>query len=352
MSIISSVVGMYDIMERKVTLVEALEKKRAPFRDQGAIYLLTPTEESVNRLIDDFANGTPLYGDNVFLYFLSAISNELVQRIKMCKPLIKRIKGFQEINVDFLAKEERAFTLDMRETFQAFYLRRGVSPLEVKLAEKLVTVCATLNEYPHIRYKQSSAICTSLSNIFHIKMNEFVAQNASWWYHGGPMKNQAAKRDRATLLLLDRADDTLTPLMHDFTYQPMVHDLLPMDGDRITYQADADDGPKKKDVLLDEKDAVWVELRGKHIASVIETLSDRIREIMNSSTGSTLGKKNQGNMSLSQMATAMKALPEYQEVMSKLSQHMHLAHECMGAFRAQNLLEISDLEHSQGSGRH
>lgn len=351
MKIISSVVGMYDIMERKVTLVESLEKKRAPFHDQGAIYLLTPTQESVDRLIEDFSSSPPLYGGSVFLFFISGLSNALLDRIKGCRSLLKRVKCLQEVNIDFLAKEQRAFSLDMSGTFQHFYLRRGASPLEIQLADKLVTVCATLNEYPHIRYKQSSAVCTSLSNIFHLKMDEFVAQNPSWWYHGGPMKNQAANRDRGTLLLLDRADDALTPLLHDFNYQPMVHDLLTMDGDRITYQADADDGPKAKDVLLDEKDSVWVELRGKHIAGVIETLSDRIRDIMNSATGSSLGKKNQGNMSLSQMAAAMKALPEYQEVMSKLSQHMHLAHECMSAFRNQNLMDVSELEQSAATGK-
>lgn len=351
MKIISSVVGMYDIMERKVTLVESLEKKRAPFRDQGAIYLLSPTEESVDLLIQDFSSSSPLYGGAVFLFFVSGLSNLLLDKIKGCRPLLKRVKCLQEVNIDFLANEQRAFSLDMRNTFQYFYLRRGASPLEIKLAEKLVTVCATLNEYPHIRYKQSSAICTSLSNIFHLKMDEFVSQNPSWWYHGGPMKNQAANRDRGVLLLLDRADDALTPLLHDFNYQPMVHDLLTMEGDRITYQADADDGPKAKDVLLDEKDSVWVELRGKHIAAVIETLSDRIRDIMNSATGSTLGKKNQGNMSLSQMAAAMKALPEYQEVMSKLSQHMHLAHECMSVFRNQNLMNVSELEQNAATGK-
>ncbi|CAN0193875.1 unnamed protein product, partial [Ectocarpus sp. 13 AM-2016] len=31
---------------------------------------------------------------------------------------------------------------------------------------------------------------------------------------------------RATLLLLDRADDPLSPLMHEFTYQCLVEDLL------------------------------------------------------------------------------------------------------------------------------
>jgi len=67
------------------------------------------------------------------------------------------------------------------------------------------------------------------------------------------------------LLLLDRAYDCLSPLMHDFTYQSMVQDLLPMDGDRITIQSEtANDATKTeaKDVLLDERDTLWVELRG------------------------------------------------------------------------------------------
>lgn len=37
---------------------------------------------------------------------------------------------------------------------------------------------------------------------------------------------RAADGGRATLLLLDRADDLLSPLMHEFTYQCLVEDLL------------------------------------------------------------------------------------------------------------------------------
>lgn len=345
---------MYDIMEKKITLVESLDKKRAPFPDMGAIYLVEPTAESVQKIIDDFST-TPLYGNAVFLYFTGRLPDSLLNQIKMCKQLLKRVKALSEINIDFLAVEQRSFTLDMRETFSSFYLRKQATPAELKIAEKLVTLCATLNEYPHIRYKNSSAICTSLASVFHLKMDEFVSQNPSWWYHGGPQKNQAAKRERGTLLLMDRADDCLTPLMHDFTYQSMVHDLLSMDGDRITYQAESAADPnhtEAKDVLLDERDNIWVELRGKHIAAVIETLSERIREIMNSSTGSTLGNKSSsGNLSLSQMAAALKALPEYREVMSKLSQHMHLAHECMDVFRKESLMELSEFEQTLATGK-
>lgn len=349
MRVISAAIGMYDIMERKVTVVESLELKRAPFPDMDAIYILDPIAESIDLLVDDFQRSKPLYGKNVFLYFLGRLSDDLFAKIKGCKHLVKRLKTLSEINIDFLPKEQRAFTFDMRETFSALYLRREAQAIELSIASKLVTVCGTLNEYPHIRYTNNSPVCQSLASLFKLKMDEFVSQNPSWWYHGGATRNQAASKNRATLLLLDRAEDCLSPLMHDFTYQPMVHDLLDMDGDRITY--DNDKGGKT-DVLLDEKDSIWVELRGKHIAAVIETLSDRIKEIMNSSTGSTLNtKQGDGNLSLSQMAAALKALPEYQEVMSKLSQHMHLSHQCMGNFSSQGLIDLAEIEQTMATGK-
>jgi syntaxin-binding protein 1 len=355
MRVISAAVGMYDIMERKVTLVESLGKKRAPFPDMGALYLLEPSEESINRMLEDFVAGKVLYGTHVFIYTLGRLSDKLLDKIKACRPLLKRLKALSEVNIDFLAKEERAFILDMQDSFNTFYLRKGVTPIERTVADRLVTACATLNEYPHIRFRQSSAICNSLAAVFHIKMDEFVAQNPTWWYHGGPAKGQqTAMKERGTLLLVDRADDCLTPLMHDYTYQAMVHDLIPMDGDRITYQSETTDDVEQteaKDVLLDERDNLWVELRGKHIAQVIETLSGRIRDITSSSTGSSLGKEQKGNMSLSQMAAALKALPEYREVMSKLSQHMHIAHTCMDALKKDNLMELSELEQTLATGK-
>ena len=72
--VISSVIGMYDLMEQRISLVEDITKKRAPFRDKGVIYLLSPTQESVERMVADWTPSTdqkePLYGDGAFIYFL------------------------------------------------------------------------------------------------------------------------------------------------------------------------------------------------------------------------------------------------------------------------------------------
>ena len=87
-----------------------------------------------------------------------------------------------------------------------------------------------------------------------------------------------------------------------------------------------------------------------HIADVITTLSTRIREFVGSNSGAALASNAGADMTLSEMASALKQLPEYKETMSKLSQHMYLAHQCMEVFGKQGLLDLSELEQTMGTG--
>ena len=71
--VISSALTMYDIMERRITLVEKLELNRQPFPDIDVIYLATPTAASVQRIAKDFENKQkPRYG-NVHIHFLESV---------------------------------------------------------------------------------------------------------------------------------------------------------------------------------------------------------------------------------------------------------------------------------------
>jgi len=374
--VISSSVGMYNLMEQHVSIVEDLMKKRAPFRDQSVLYFVEPNKSSIERIIQDWtptkkgSNSKPLYGNTIFLYFLGGLSDELFSMIKGCKELVKRVKVLKEVNLDFCLKESSAFHFDMGSNkasgvsggsiYSDLYLSSPLqdSSIQERIISKLVTVCATLNEYPHVRYPAKNAMCKKLCHLFQTKMNEFVGKNSEWWYNGDGLHPNT---ERSTLLLLDRKDDCLSPLIHEFTYEAMVNDLLPIDDDRITYEMsnagtakEGEGATSKMDALLNDNDEVWVELRGKHIADVIQTLSTKIRNIVNSGTGSALSNsaKNSGKaLSINQMAKALKALPEYREIMSKLSQHMQIAHQCMDVFNAQGLLDLSDLEQTLATGK-
>jgi len=355
--IISSALGMYKLMESRIYLVELISKKRAPYRQSAPIYFLSPTMENVNKLIEDWtpskSRKEPLYADSVFLYFTKAVPDEIFKKMKSCKPLISRLKAFVELNIDFLANEDRVFHFDMGQSNIFSHLVRnaalggGPSAQEIAIAEKLVTVCASLNEYPHIRYRASSKTASSIAQIFNDKFNSFISSNDSWWYHGD---SEHTEKGRGTLLVLSRQDDCLSPLVHEFTYQAIVNDLLKLEGDKITIGGGATGGGTDlKDTLLNDDDELWVELRGKHIADVLEIISSRVREIVNSNSG-VVNKKGGKPLSMSQMTAALKNLPEYQEVMAKLRDHMQIAHDCMKVFTQTGLLELSGIEQTLVNG--
>ena len=102
---------------------------------------------------------------------------------------------------------------------------------------------------------------------------------------------------------------------------------------------------------MNENDELWVELRHEHIAKVIHTLGERVKEL-SSNAGAKLAKDSGADLSLTDMADAMKKVTsgEYQEMNAKLSKHLNVTQECMGKFSRANLMEISRLEQMLATG--
>lgn len=89
--LISSVMKMSELMEENIQLVEDITMKdkldqylrRQPLPTMTACYFLTPTVESVNRLLFDYRNKkAPMYG-SIRLFFTSRLSESLLNKIKV-----------------------------------------------------------------------------------------------------------------------------------------------------------------------------------------------------------------------------------------------------------------------------
>mmetsp|Transcript_20169 Transcript_20169/g.68404 ORF Transcript_20169/g.68404 Transcript_20169/m.68404 type:complete len:333 (-) Transcript_20169:78-1076(-) len=178
---------------------------------------------------------------------------------------------------------------------------------------------------------------------------EQLEQSGSWWSNGSPGHHQ---RDRAVMLLVDRAVDALTPLMHDYGYQSVVNDLLDVEEGRMTYRTETRAGETSEvAVLLNENDDVWVDMRHKHIARVNNMLTQQYQEFMQTNSSAAELFRGAGNkLALTDMADALKSLPEFQETYGKLSMHINILDRVFKAFNGQNLFELSQLEQTLSTG--
>ncbi|KAF5946397.1 hypothetical protein HYC85_016625 [Camellia sinensis] len=126
----------------------------------------------------------------------------------------------------------------------------------------------------------------------------------------------------------------------------MCHDLLDMDGNKYVHEIPSKTGgePEKKEVLLEDHDPVWLELRHAHIADASERLHEKMTNFVSKNKAAQLQQRDGAELSTRDLQKMVQALPQYNEQMEKLSLHVEIAGKINRIIREMGLRELGQLE--------
>lgn len=157
----------------------------------------------------------------------------------------------------------------------------------------------------------------------------------------------SSNRPRATLYILDRSMDLIAPLVHEFTYQAMVHDLLPIkDGEKVTYRVVTNEGrPNQeiKELEVSEKDRLWTAHRHRHMKDTIEKLMGEFQTFLNENPHFANTETNNAT-SLNAIKDMLAGLPQFQEKKEAYSLHLTMSQDCMNVFQQRKLPDLASVE--------
>jgi vacuolar protein sorting-associated protein 45 len=221
-SIVSTAITQSALLNHEVYLIDRIDNQnREKMRHLRCLCFLRPSAESIQFLIDELRE--PKYGEyNV--YFSNIVRKSSFERMAEADDH-EVVKAVIEYYADYIVINPDLFSLNIGFPRQRIWGSSAESwnPDSLQRStEGIIALLLSLKKKPLIRYEKNSPLAKKLSTEVRYQMTQ---EDQLFDFR---------KTDTPPILLiLDRRDDPITPLLTQWTYQAMVHELLGIKNGRV-----------------------------------------------------------------------------------------------------------------------
>lgn len=325
-SIISMVFSQSEMMQKDVFLFERIDGGRSNERMKylKCIVFLRPTSENIARLCTELEN--PKYG-SYYLYFSNVLPRTDVKLLAE-KDQSESVREIKEVYADYLAVNKDLFSLNIPTSLSAL---TWIPSALNRTVDGIISILLALKVRPTIRYRSTSTPAQTLGKKIYDMMNKETALFS--------FRPPDDGMPPPLLLILDRRDDPVTPLLNQWTYQAMVHELLTINNNRVDLSKVKDVPKELKEVVLSaDQDEVYAKnlyANFGEIASVIKTMMDEFQ---------VKAKDQRKIESIADMKNFVETYPQFKKMSGTVTKHLVVISELSLQVNKQNLFEISELE--------
>lgn len=315
-----------EMMQKEVFLFERIDGGRSNERMKylKCIVFVRPTSENIQLLAHELSN--PKYG-SYFLYFSNLIPRTDVKLLAE-KDQSECVREIKEVYADYLAINPDLFSLNIPTSLHAL---TWIPSALARSVDGIVSVLLSLKQRPVIRYRSSSVPAQTLAKKVFDMMNKETAL-----FSFRPPEDGVPP---PLLLILDRRDDPVTPLLNQWTYQAMVHEILNIKNNRVDFSTVKDVPKDLKEVVLSaEQDEVYA----KYLYSNFGEIATAIKSLMDDFQKKA--KDQRKIESINDMKNFVETYPQFKKMSGTVTKHLVVISELSLQVNKHKLLEISELE--------
>lgn len=328
--IVSTAITQSSLLNHEVYLIDRLDNaNREKMRHLRCLCLVRPSAESIQLLIDELRD--PKYGE-YYLYFTNVTKKSSLERLaeaddhEVVKLVQEHFADYTVINPDLFSFN---LTLPQRRVWAGSPDTWNPDTLQ-RCAEGLIAVLLSLKKKPFIRYEKNSLMAKKLAT----EVRYLMTQEEQLF--------DFRKVDTPPILLvLDRREDPVTPLLTQWTYQAMVHHLIGIHNGRVEMGDIPDIRPELKEIVLSQDQDPFFK---KNMFMNFGDLGGNIKDYVSQFQSKT--QTNENIDSISDMKRFIEEYPEFRKLSGNVSKHVTLVSELSRRVGAENLLEVSELEQS------